>query len=301
MPLAFTLTMPRPASRVPTSPVRRLCLLILVTSLAVSVGEVWSQDIASDGNRIDAAVGRAWPNWMGPDHDGVSKESGWSKEWPSEGLATVWTRELGIGFSSFSVADGRAYSMGHRDGKETVWCLDALSGEAIWTHSYPALLNPNLYEGGPGSTPTVHAEMVFSLSVDGRLIGFHRETGEIVWEVDLQKELDVLMPRHTFLMISCCWNADEWCRSTGRPVVSYGNPGSIRLATVPFDRFDFRTQRCSRRSTVRGCESVAHLMALKLRSLAGVLRFAPTQQHQLSSEIASLFRRGTTSAVCCSN
>ena len=91
------------------------------------------------------------------------------------------------------MVDGLAYSMSHRSGKETVWCLDAETGDEVWTHSYPALLNPNLYEGGPGATPTVHTDMVFTLSVDGRLIGFKRRSGEIVWEVDLQKELTVRM------------------------------------------------------------------------------------------------------------
>lgn len=134
-----------------------------------------------------------WPNWMGPEHDGISTETGWSSVWPEEGLPVKWTVELGTGFSSFSVVDGLAYSMGHSNGQETVWCLDAESGQEIWSHSYPAVLNPNLYEGGPGSTPTVHDNMVFTLSVDGRLIAFKRKTGEIAWEVDLQKELEVGM------------------------------------------------------------------------------------------------------------
>ena len=49
--------------------------------------------------------------------------------------------------------------------------LDKATGDQVWSHSYPAELNPNLYDGGPGSTPTVHKDFVFSLSVDGRLIG----------------------------------------------------------------------------------------------------------------------------------
>lgn len=140
-----------------------------------------------------AAPSLNWPNWMGAKHDGISTETGWSTAWPDDGLSVKWTKELGTGFSSFSVVDGLAYSMGHSDGKETVWCLDARAGNEIWSHTYPALLNPNLYEGGPGSTPTVHGDLVFTLSVDGRLIGFNRKDGKIIWEVDLQKELEVGM------------------------------------------------------------------------------------------------------------
>lgn len=176
-------------------------LSIATTSLVV--GTVITFGIAADAlGQVSVSVDRSesntnqslrWPNWMGAKHDGISTETGWSTEWPASGLPVTWTKELGTGFSSFSVVDGLAYSMGHSDGKETVWCLDANSGDEVWSHTYPALLNPNLYEGGPGSTPTVHSDMVFTLSVDGRLIGFARQDGKIVWEVDLQKELEVGM------------------------------------------------------------------------------------------------------------
>lgn len=163
--------------------------LIVSAALDASAQDVSLQDFeAAKASRVTA-----WPNWMGPGHDGISTETGWSTDWPDNGLPVKWTKELGTGFSSFSVVDGLAWSMGHTDGKETVWCINADSGDTVWTHSYSAELNPNLYEGGPGSTPTVHQNMVFTLSVDGRLIGFERNTGDTVWEVDLQKELDVRM------------------------------------------------------------------------------------------------------------
>jgi len=162
-----------------------LTLVVIVAACNGGFAEAWGQDTAKTAT--------VWPNWMGPNHDGISTETGWSTRWPDAGLSVKWKQKLGTGFSSFSVVDELAYSMGHTDGQETVWCLDALTGGEVWKHSYAALLNPNLYEGGPGSTPTVHANLVFTLSVDGRLIGFERKTGQIVWEVDLQKELDVGM------------------------------------------------------------------------------------------------------------
>lgn len=173
---------------------RHLFMCLLSVATALSSMNAWGQDAASDiapSSKGDRSL--SWPNWMGPKHDGISTETGWSSAWPKDGLRVNWTAELGTGFSSFSVVDGFAYSMGHSDGQETVWCLDAESGQEIWSHSYRAVLNPNLYEGGPGSTPTVHGDMVFTLSIDGRLIGFGRKTGDIAWEVDLQKELKVGM------------------------------------------------------------------------------------------------------------
>lgn len=132
-----------------------------------------------------------WPNWMGPTLNGVSAESGWSTDWPQDGLPVRWSKEIGTGFSSVSIVDGLLYSMGHADGKETVWCLNADDGTVVWSHSYPAELNANLYEGGPGATPTIDGEYVYTLSVDGRLICLQRKTGKVVWEQNLQQELGV--------------------------------------------------------------------------------------------------------------
>ena len=60
-----------------------------------------------------------WPHWLGPNYDGKSAESLPEKVDLSR---TAWTAEIGIGFSTVSIVDGRVYTMGHEGGKETVWC-----------------------------------------------------------------------------------------------------------------------------------------------------------------------------------
>ncbi len=132
-----------------------------------------------------------WPNWMGPHLNGVSTEQGWSADWPADGLPQRWSTQIGIGFSSVSIVDGLLYAMGHADGHETVWCLNADSGKEVWSHSYTAELNANLYEGGPGATPTVDGDFVYTLSIDGRLLCLNRKTGDVVWQNQLQKDLGV--------------------------------------------------------------------------------------------------------------
>ena len=54
-----------------------------------------------------------WPNWSGAYHDGISRETDFSDTWPKEGLPIEWTREIGTGFSSVSVAGQRLFAMGH--------------------------------------------------------------------------------------------------------------------------------------------------------------------------------------------
>src|SRR3954471_563730 len=56
-----------------------------------------------------------WPQYRGPNGDGTSPEKGILKQWPSEGLKTVWKTKLPNGFSSMAVSGGKAYTMISRE------------------------------------------------------------------------------------------------------------------------------------------------------------------------------------------
>ncbi len=129
-----------------------------------------------------------WPNWLGPERNGVSEESLTDV---AEIGASLWEGELGIGFSSFAVAEGSLYSMGHRDGKETVWKLSARTGEVEGRFTYPAELMPNLHEGGPGSTPTVSDGCVYTMSKDGLFHVLSDDLSQVVWKKDMMEVSDL--------------------------------------------------------------------------------------------------------------
>ena len=160
-----------------------------------------------------------WLNWMGNRHDGVSSETGWSTEWPEDGLPIVWERQIGIGFSSVSIADGRLFTMGHDDGSETVFCLDLDTGETRWSHNYESTLLDNLYEGGPGATPTIDGDNVYTVGKEGQLFCFRNSDGEIIWQRDLQADLEVKLPEWGFNSSPFIFG-DQLILEAGR-VVSY--------------------------------------------------------------------------------
>lgn len=126
-----------------------------------------------------------WPHWLGPKGNGVSTESGWK----SEISDPIWKSKVGVGFSSVSVAQGRLFTMGHNGrksgGSETVYCLDAKTGDNLWTDSYSAPLIDYLYEGGPSSTPTVDGETVYTLSKHGLLHAYQVKDGKNIWKKDM--------------------------------------------------------------------------------------------------------------------
>src|ERR1035441_529685 len=71
------------------------------------------------------------PCWRGPDLNGISTEKGWQAKWPAEGPKLLWKASVGIGFSSFSVSEGRVYTMGNSNETDWVSCLDANTGKKV--------------------------------------------------------------------------------------------------------------------------------------------------------------------------
>ena len=139
-----------------------------------------------------------WPNWRGPNHNGVSSETGWNATWPKGGPKVPWKKSIGTGFASMAVSNGRVYAMGNIDDKDILYCLDAETGEEIWKKSYACPLYNKNHEGGPSATPTVAGDAVYTFSKNGDAIRFKAATGEIVWHKKLNKELGIKHPTWYF-------------------------------------------------------------------------------------------------------
>ncbi len=127
------------------------------------------------------ASGADWPNFRGPNHDGISSETGWIAKWPAEGPKQLWKASVGTGFASIAVAGGRAYVMGNLAETDTVYCFDAETGKPVWKYSYPAALDPKMHEGGPGATPTVDGGRVYTASKQGLVFCLDAAKGQLIW------------------------------------------------------------------------------------------------------------------------
>src|SRR5882672_687989 len=139
-----------------------------------------------------------WPQWRGPARNGISAEAGWLDAWPAEGPRVLWKAEVGIGFSSFAVARGRVYTIGHAHDTDTVFCLDADKGHVVWYHPYPADLGDKFFEGGPTSTPTVDGDRVYTIGKWGDLFCFDAANGKIAWTRNIATESGLPVPAWGF-------------------------------------------------------------------------------------------------------
>ena len=78
-----------------------------------------------------------WPQWRGPKRDGISAERGLLKTWPSAGPLLAWRATgAGNGYSSFSAANGKLYTLGARGGTEYVMAYDVSTGKKLWEVSH---------------------------------------------------------------------------------------------------------------------------------------------------------------------
>lgn len=155
--------------------------LILLLSLLAPCGEVFAAD---------------WLHYRGPSANGVASES---VNLPASGLAKVlWRSKVGVGTASSVVAGGRLYTSGHEAGSEWVRCLNTSTGAVVWAYHYPVSLDPNLFEGGSRSTPTISGESLYVLSHEGNVTCLDASTGALRWQKHLVRDFGGRKPSWGF-------------------------------------------------------------------------------------------------------
>ena len=138
-----------------------------------------------------------WPQWRGPDRDGVWKETGLIEKFPAPRIALRWRAKISSGYSGPTVAAGRVYLTDRQAQPkqvERILCFDANTGRPLWTHSYPAVYARVGYPAGPRASVSVHDGRAYAL---GTLAHFHcldAATGRVLWKRNLGREYAVRVP-----------------------------------------------------------------------------------------------------------
>ena len=127
------------------------------------------------------AADRDWPRWRGEKGDASSSESGLLKSWPEAGPPLAWQcKGLGGGFSSLSIVGDRIFTMGQKDGKGVLICLNRADGKQLWETPFGG--------GDPNCTPTTDGDHVYGLARNGELACLKIADGSIVWQASFTKD-----------------------------------------------------------------------------------------------------------------
>lgn len=139
-----------------------------------------------------------WPNWLGPNRDSTTTGEGFDPAFAKGGVDIKWTKDLGVGFTGVTVADGLAYTAGWKNGDTTFFAFNAKTGKQAWSHSFATKKYDNLNVGGPSGTAAVSDGKVYHMARDGQFFCYDAKTGDIAWQKNLAKDYGVKVPRWGF-------------------------------------------------------------------------------------------------------
>lgn len=171
---------------------------------------------------IAAQAGGNWPQWRGPNRDGISQETGLLKQWPADGPPLVWKAAgAGTGYSSLAIANGRIFTMGARGDREYVIAFDVATGKQVWATAHGSAYRDSRGDG-PRGTPTVDGENLYALGGNGDLSSFDAKTGRINWTMNILQKFGGSNPQ---------WGISESPLILGEKLlVNAGGPGASVIA-----------------------------------------------------------------------
>lgn len=142
-----------------------------------------------------------WPQWRGMNRDGIWRETGITKKFPTGGLPVRWRAPVGYGFSSPVIAKGRVYvtdSLVDRPRvRGRILCFEETTGKLLWTFSrgrtnYPAWAFVPGQEPSPNGTPVVQDGKIFTTGPQAHtLYCLEADSGKLIWEKNLAHDYQI--------------------------------------------------------------------------------------------------------------
>jgi outer membrane protein assembly factor BamB len=129
-----------------------------------------------------------WPQFLGPNRNGISTETGLIETWPEGGPKEVWRVAGGVGMSGLAIKEGKLLTLVQRDGQQWVVALEAKTGKELW-HTPLGSEYENQMGNGPRATPTISGDRAFVFSGEGNLAAIGLEGGKLLWSHNVVKEL----------------------------------------------------------------------------------------------------------------
>ena len=129
-----------------------------------------------------------WPQWRGPERNGISKETGLLKEWPRSGPPMAWSAAmLGAGYGSVAVAGDHVWVQGMRNRQSVVTSLNRADGKVTWVRIIGSA-GENDRGSGPRGTPSVDGDRLYALTENGDLACLRVADGTVVWQRNILKD-----------------------------------------------------------------------------------------------------------------
>ena len=135
---------------------------------------------------ISDATAENWPQWRGPDQNGVSRSTGFPTEW-SEAKNIAWKIKLpGWGTSTPIVWQDQIFLTCDDDGTNLLICLNR-SGKQLWRATIgKSAGNRNRKASGSNPSPVTDGKHVYAYYRSGDLACIDLQ-GELSWHINVQE------------------------------------------------------------------------------------------------------------------
>jgi len=133
-----------------------------------------------------------WPQFLGPQRNGVYTGPRLAASWPAGGPKRVWRRPVGQGFAGPVVAGDRLILFHRVGNEEVVEALDARTGSPRWRFAYPTTYRDDFgFDEGPRAVPVVAQNRVYTFGAEGQLHALDLADGKRIWSVDTARRFGV--------------------------------------------------------------------------------------------------------------
>lgn len=146
---------------------------------------------------LGAACADEWPQWRGPNRDGVWAETGLRERFDAPRIPLKWKAPISSGYTGPTVAGGRVYvadRVVEPAESERVHCFDWRTGTPIWSHAYPCRYGNIGYRAGPRASVLIEDGRAYHLGAVGHLVCLGAAEGQVVWSKDLNAQYRIRMP-----------------------------------------------------------------------------------------------------------
>ncbi len=125
-----------------------------------------------------------WPQYLGPDRNAVSDETGLLRSWPAEGPKVLWTIPLGEGFGGAAIVEGKVYVYDRVEDKTNILrCLDINTGREEWTFSHEA--PGSVSYDGSRTVPTIDGDRIYICDLYGNFHCLDINTHKVLWKKNI--------------------------------------------------------------------------------------------------------------------
>lgn len=139
-------------------------------------------------------VAADWPQFRGPNRDGISPDPAALKSWPASGPKVLWKAPLGEGYSQVVSVKGRLYTLAQQGAEQFAAAFDGATGKRLWRTRIDGEYNDGQGDG-PRSTPAIDGELMYVLSAHGKLAALRTANGQVAWQHDLRAEYGANPPQ----------------------------------------------------------------------------------------------------------